>query len=73
VALICPIEGGLKSPFHKGGFRGILNAFPENPPLPPFKKGGRFMLKPTALTFMLVTAKPIDPDPVQRTGFPRME
>ena len=73
VALICPIEGDLKSPFLKGGFRGILKAIPENPPRPPFSKGGRFMLKSTVLTFMLFTAKPIDSDPAQRTGFPRMK
>jgi hypothetical protein len=29
----------LKSPFPKGGFRGIINRL-FNPPLPPFRKGG---------------------------------
>jgi hypothetical protein len=29
----------LKSPFFKGGFRGIMKRL-SNPPLPPFKKGG---------------------------------
>jgi hypothetical protein len=31
----------VKSPFHKGGFRGILPWLARrNPPLPPFRKGG---------------------------------
>jgi len=29
----------LKSPFEKGGFRGILGAY-QIPPIPPFLKGG---------------------------------
>jgi hypothetical protein len=33
---------GLKSPFEKGGFRGILGTY-INPPYPPFSKGGDYM------------------------------
>jgi hypothetical protein len=34
----------LKSPFFKGGFRGIIKGL-SNPPLPPFRKGGRKNLR----------------------------
>lgn len=61
---------------------GVMNPRPEDVALigpiegvlkPPFKKGGRFVLKSTTLMFMLFTAKPIDYDPVQRRGFSRMK
>jgi len=29
-----------KSPFSKGGFSGIFNVLDQNPPSPPFIKGG---------------------------------
>jgi hypothetical protein len=32
-------QGNLKSPFEKGGFRGISGAY-KIPPNPPFSKGG---------------------------------
>jgi hypothetical protein len=33
-------EGPLKSPFYKGGFRGILSKEKKIPPIPPLQKGG---------------------------------
>jgi hypothetical protein len=35
-----PNKGLLKSPFSKGGFRGIIKRL-SNPPSPPLKKGGK--------------------------------
>ena len=34
-----------KSPFYKGGFRGIFNRLSQNPPQPPFTKGGEQITK----------------------------
>ena len=39
-----------KSPFSKGGFRGISKWLEQNPPWPPFKKGGDSICSRTALT-----------------------
>jgi len=36
-------KGGFKSPFLKGGFRGIIKRL-FNPPCPPLEKGGIFPL-----------------------------
>jgi hypothetical protein len=33
-------EAASKSPFEKGGFRGIFSTLDKNPPCPPFAKGG---------------------------------
>jgi hypothetical protein len=37
-----PTKAVLKSPFSKGGFRGIIRWL-YNPPCPPLKKGGKIL------------------------------
>jgi hypothetical protein len=45
MAIILPrvCQGFLKSPFEKGGFRGILKSY-KNPPRPSLEKGGKCAL-----------------------------
>ncbi len=51
IADTCEAKKPSKSPFFKGGFRGIFSALDQNPPCPPFRKGGEFAVKLTPMGF----------------------